>query len=130
MPWKCPDCGLANNSDDHAICPGCGFKKFPTLLKLTAKTGGKPIKIRIDTFVGKRLVKGALGDDAEFFSEEQLKVFRNKATGKWSIEQSIKAANRTFINGAALGREAADLDEGSVISVGLDKGMHVVSLEE
>jgi hypothetical protein len=128
MAWKCPDCGFAENPDDNPLCRGCGYRKFPALLILTAAEGGKAIKIRIDTVIGKYSVQLALSGEAQYYSEEQFRVFKNRVTCKWAIEDLSKAINPTFVNGAALGPAAADLDEGTIISVGSDKGKLVVSL--
>jgi hypothetical protein len=97
---------------------------------LQALDGGKAIKIRIDTIVGMYMVQSAMGEESQYYSEEQFRISKNKTTCRWSIEHIGKAVNPTFLNGTALGAASVDLDEGALISVGPDKGKMVVAFGE
>ena len=129
MSWKCPGCGT-NNPDDHVECMACFYLHIPAELTLSSDATGKQLRMRLETNVGKNLLSRLVGDECNYASEVQFKVFRSPELGGWVVQHHPEARNPTFLNAAALGAEPRKLESGSVLSIGIEKARMGIQLSD
>ena len=129
MAWKCSDCGYPDIPDEVVTCPGCGYVKCPASVSLTSPATGKSMSIRINTDVGKYMLKPYVGDDYRYASDPQFRIVKQASAGQWIVQHMPGAKNPTFYNGAELPESGQALEEGGVISIGPEKAKLVVSLK-
>ena len=120
MGWKCPDCG-AENPDERIECFSCGYLLFHPLKLVSIDTEGESKKIKLNLVVGKKLLTEFAGEDAQFASEPQFRVFPNPLK-EWVLEIVKSAKNPTFINGSEPIADQTVLQQGDIISIGSKKG--------
>jgi len=131
MAWKCPTCGFDVNEDGQTDCAGgCGFVRFPARLVLAAGTAGQKLSMGLSTSVGRRLLEPLVGADARFASEVQFQILRLDAQGVWAVQHAPAATNPTFLNGVPLSGPPAALENGAVLSIGLEKARLTVQMED
>jgi len=121
MSWKCPECGLDENPDDESKCLSCGYVKVPDCVVLVSSSTGESFSMRIDTVVGKYVLKTIVGDDYKFASDKQFRIVKDSLAGEWRVFHVAEAVNQTFVDGTELSSGGTALREGMVVSVGVDK---------
>ena len=120
MGWKCQDCG-AENPDEKIECFSCGHLLFNPLKLVSIDTEGESKNIKLELFVGKKLLAEFAGDDVKFASEPQFQVFPNSSK-EWVLQIVKSAKNPTFINGSKPIENDTVLRQGDIISIGSRRG--------
>lgn len=131
MSWKCPRCGFDPNADDIRSCGGgCGYNHIPSRLLLVATGTGRQIAIAVDTTVGKFLLKSFAGDDANYASDPQFRIYKDTELGSWALRHCDTAKNPTFCNGADVSAGTVALGDGAIISIGAERMRLTVRLDD
>ena len=118
MNWKCPQCGLGENTDDCATCLSCGYVNIPASVILSSSSTGKRFSMSIDTVVGIYGLKPVVGDEAKYASPEQFRIKKDLSAGHWKVFHMPDAKNPTWVNGTAVTAGGEVLEEGSIITIG------------
>jgi len=119
MAWKCPSCGVVNETDASRRCESCGHVRTGTLALVSEQTSQR-LTVTVDTPVGKRLLRGVAGEDHVYASEPQFLLSRDLAEGGWKVSPAEGTVNPTFLNGAEL-TAPSPLEHGAVLSVGPER---------
>ena len=127
MPWKCPICGVSNR-DDRRYCDGCNYANCG-ILWLTSSVTGKRVPMRVDTVIGRSLLKSLGDEDCRYATDSQFKVSRDQALNGWAAEAASGARNPTYHNGVPLGAGPVSLKTGDVMSIGPEKMKMTVEIE-
>ncbi len=128
--WKCPDCGYGENPVDRSTCGACSYIRFPAVLQLVEEVSGRVIKMRLDTSVGRTLLKGLVDDDARLAGEPQYSIFKSQELRSWAVQHNSESKNPTYLNAAAMGVGPTALKSGDALSIGPIRAKVIVKLEE
>ena len=129
MTWKCPNCGFDANEDENLECTGgCGYVRLAECVTLTGEATGQSVRMKLDTSVGKYLLRKAVGDDYVYAAEPQFRVYKDSALAAWAIRHDLHADNPTYLNGEPLDAEPKPLTDGAIISIGPEKAKVTVGL--
>lgn len=128
MGWKCPRCGIENESAVVTCHAMCGYVHFGRLVLVSTETG-REIRFNLDSSVGRSLLAGAIGDDCRYVSDPQFHLRRSSERAAWVLENDLAAANPTTINGESVCAGGSPLATDDNIMVGKDKAPLRVRIE-
>ena len=115
------------NETAASSCIVCGWVKFERLT-LRSPVSGREFSLNIDTKVGKSTLKSVVGEDARFASEVQFLLKRSEPHEGWILVHDDSAANPTHVNGVKAAPGGVRLQDGSSISIGVDRSVLKVQL--
>jgi uncharacterized linocin/CFP29 family protein len=87
---------------------------------LTANATGQNIGMTLATTVGKYLLQSFAGEEYIYASDPQFKLYKDEAIGSWVILHLESAKNPTYCDGVDVAVAPVAIQEGSVISIGVD----------
>lgn len=92
---------------------------MPRVVILHAVATGKEAEFTEPLRFGKAVFTHRFGDpDAQYASEFQFEIVRDETQVAWVVRPLPGAVNPTCYNGAPIGPDGTQLDDGGVISIG------------
>lgn len=128
--WECPECGVQTEVGCRECAGGCGFVRMPVVCRIRGVEPGAQLVMRVQTAVGRRLLRRLDSNDARFASEPQFVVAPERERGGWVLRHAPGAANTTRISGNPIPSDGTLLQDGDEISIGAGKLLMRIELEE
>ncbi len=86
---------LNSKEETPSVAPQNNQGYQPKTLVLSST--GKPLKININTAIGKSVLKQSVGEESQYFSDPQFQI--NKTNDGWHLIPNNAAVNKTVVNG-------------------------------